>query len=52
MLRGTLKANSIAYRGCSDREGISSKDTEIKARMTDSEDITINGICGIIIECG
>lgn len=43
---GTLKANSIAYRGCSDQEGISSKDTEIKARMTSREDITIDGICG------
>lgn len=43
---GILKANSIAYRGCSDREGISSKDTEVKARITENKDITVDGICG------
>ncbi len=43
---GILKANSIVYRGCSDQEGISSKDTEIKARVSENKNITIDGVCG------
>lgn len=45
-IEGILKAGSIAYRGCSDQEGISSKDTEIKDKVTASKEITINGMCG------
>lgn len=43
---GILKAGSTAYRGCSDREGISSKNTEIKDKMSYDEDVSIDGICG------
>ena len=43
---GILKANSIAYRGCSDKEGISSKDTEIKAKISVNKSISVDGICG------
>ncbi len=41
-----LKQDSIVYRGCSDREGISSKNTEVKDRIEYEEDITIDGMCG------
>lgn len=45
-VEGVLKTNSIAYRGCSDQEGISSKETEIKDRITVNKNITVDGICG------
>lgn len=43
---GILKANSIVYRGCSDQEGISSKNTEIKDRIASNKNVRIDGICG------
>lgn len=45
-LEGILKANSVAYRGCSDKEGISSKNTEVKDRVKNNENVTIDGMCG------
>ncbi len=44
-VEGKIKANSTAYRGCSDKEGISSKTTEVKDKITVSTDISIDGIC-------
>ena len=43
---GILKANSVAYRGCSDKEGISSRDTEIHEIVKSNKNITIDGECG------
>jgi uncharacterized protein YjdB len=43
---GVLKAESTVYRGCSDKEGISSKNTEVKAQMSYDEYVSIDGICG------
>lgn len=45
-IEGILKANSIVYRGCSNQEGISSKDTEVKDNITQNKNITLDGICG------